>query len=68
MAILKDWKTWAIAIAAAIVANLIAAALSFSPTTGSAGAGAGIGIYIATQLGRMRTCPTCSKTVAFPPV
>jgi hypothetical protein len=60
IALLKDWRVWAVAFVSSIVAGVIAGVFH---VRGGAGAAGMVGIYVAIRLGRIRKCPKCSKTL-----
>lgn len=58
IAILLDWKTWAIAFVCMAVAGVVSHLLQ---NRGAAGGGAAVGLYVALRMGRLRKCPKCGR-------
>jgi hypothetical protein len=63
LAVLRDWRVWALAFALSLAGGLLGAALGFS-SLGALSGGA-TGVYGALRMGRMRRCPKCEKVRAF---
>jgi hypothetical protein len=63
LALLKDWRVWAVAVGAMAAAGLVAGSLGF-PGAGAGGGGAATGLFIATRMARLRKCPKCGAVSA----
>lgn len=62
-AILKDWRTWAVAFATFAIVGVLANALGRGGGTG-AGAGGAVGLMVALRMTRLRSCPRCHAVVS----
>lgn len=66
VAVLKDWRLWAIGFGGGIAGGMLGGALELSFNPG-AWVGAPIGIFVGYRLFRMRICPKCKKVAPFDP-
>jgi hypothetical protein len=66
--VLRDWRTWALAVAAMVVVGLAVGALGATGVrlpAGSVGAGGGaiIGLMVAARIARVRRCGRCGAAL-----
>ncbi|MFO0648881.1 MAG: hypothetical protein U0326_21750 [Polyangiales bacterium] len=62
-ALLKDWRTWAAAIAMMAFSGLLVGVLRLPSASAGAGGGVAIAFYMMSRLGRVRRCRTCGATI-----
>lgn len=63
---LTDWRLWALGFGTGMVAGAATGALGWGQSYIGGAVGAPMGLYCAMQLGRVRRCGKCGKTVRIP--